>query len=75
MAETHINAFFADVDEKLHIVLVAQGELQAAKDRLEAKKKEVGYVEPETPQAEASSLEEKSVEKTEEKQSVFKKNK
>lgn len=74
MPDTHINAFFADVDEKLHAVLVAQGELEAAKDRLEAKKKEVGYVEPETP-SETSKTEEKPVEQTEEKQSVFKKNK
>ena len=46
MADTHINAFFADVEEKKQAVVLAQGELDAAKARLAAKKKEVGYVEP-----------------------------
>jgi hypothetical protein len=46
---TSINAYFADVDEKQKAVAVAEAELQAAKDRLEAKKEEDGYVEPEVP--------------------------
>lgn len=45
MADTHINAFFADVDDKQKLFERAGSELQAAKDRLEAKKAEVGYVE------------------------------
>lgn len=44
---THINAYFADVDEKQKLVDVANSELEAATARLEVKKKEEGYVEPE----------------------------
>jgi len=47
MAETHINAYFADVDEKQKAFELAAAELQAARDRLEVKKKAVGYVDPE----------------------------
>lgn len=46
MADTHINAYFADVDEAYAKVEAAHGEWEAAKARLETKKKEVGYVEP-----------------------------
>lgn len=42
MADTHINAFFADVQEAEQKVIVAKGELEAVKARLEAKKVEVG---------------------------------
>lgn len=52
MAETHINAYFADVDEKQKAFEYAAAELQAARDRLETKKKEVGYVEPEVDKTE-----------------------
>jgi len=45
MSDTHINAYFGDVDEKQKLVDLANGELEAAKARLEVKKKEVGYVE------------------------------
>lgn len=45
MAETHINAFFAAVDEAEQKVRIAVGEWDTAKARLEVKKKEVGYVE------------------------------
>lgn len=45
MADTHINAYFAEVDEKKQAVVQAKGELEAAEARLEAKKKEVGWVE------------------------------
>lgn len=44
---THINAFFGDVEEKQKAFDAAAAELQAAKDRLELKKKEDGYVEVE----------------------------
>jgi predicted DNA-binding WGR domain protein len=45
MADTHINAFFAEADEAEKKVLAAHAEWEEAKSRLEAKKKEVGYVE------------------------------
>ena len=45
--DTHINAFFADVEEKRKAVVIAQGELQAAEEALETKKQQVGYVDPE----------------------------
>lgn len=66
MSDTHINAYFGAVDEALKKVLAAQGELQAAQDALEAKKKEVGYVEPEEvkePETQATDTEEKSVDR------------
>lgn len=44
---THINAYFADVDEKKAAVAAAKAELDAAKQRLEDKKVEDGFVEPE----------------------------
>lgn len=43
MADTHINAFFADVENARIKAVQAQGELDAAKQRLEAKKAEVDY--------------------------------
>lgn len=46
MSNTHINAFFADVDEKEKLVLAAHAEWEAAKARLEVKKKEVGHEDP-----------------------------
>lgn len=52
MADTHINAYFADVAEHEQKVLEAHAEWEAAKARLETKKKEVGYVEDPTPKAE-----------------------
>lgn len=45
--DTHINAFFADVEEKKKAVVIAQGELQAAEERLALKKQQVGWEEPE----------------------------
>jgi hypothetical protein len=42
---THINAFFADVDEQRQKVLDAHSAWEEAKARLEVKKKEVGYEE------------------------------
>lgn len=48
MADTHINAFFADVDEAQKGFEQAAAALQDARARLEVKKKEVGYVEPKT---------------------------
>lgn len=50
MADTHINAYFADVDTKQTAVAQANAELQAANARLWAKKKEIGWVEPPAPQ-------------------------
>ncbi len=47
MSETHINAYFADVEEKKKAFNQAQAELMAAKDRLEAKKLDVGWKEDE----------------------------
>lgn len=47
MADTHINAYFADVDAAQTAVTQAQGELQAATDRLAAKKKADHWVDPE----------------------------
>ncbi len=46
MADTHINAYFSDVDEAELKLRQAQGELSAAKLRLENKKIEVGWDEP-----------------------------
>lgn len=59
MSDTHINAFFADVDEAEKNVLAAHAEWEAAKARLEVKKQEVGYEEPqkdETPKPKNNSL-------------------
>ena len=47
MSDTHINAFFGDVDEKQKAFEQAAAELHQARERLEVKKKEVGYEEPE----------------------------
>lgn len=47
MADTHLNAFFMDVDEKLSLVRQAQAAYEASIVALEAKKKAVGYVGPE----------------------------
>lgn len=58
MAETHINAFFGDVEAKQQAVVVAQGELEAAKVRLEAKKKEVGYAETQDSEVEDAPVRE-----------------
>lgn len=77
MSDTHINAFFGAVDEALAKVQVAQGELQAAQDRLAVKKKEVGYVESEEVKSEetapAKVAETKAVD--EDKSSLFSKKK
>jgi hypothetical protein len=52
MAETHINSYFADVDAAAAEVRVANGKYQEARARLEAKKKEVDWKEPEpTPES------------------------
>lgn len=57
---THINAYFADVDEAKKKLVSAQGELEAAKARLESKKLEDGYEKPSAePQHNAESSEEK----------------
>lgn len=74
MSDTHINAFFADVDAKLQDVLSAQAEYEAAKERLETKKNEIGWEDPEEVVQEAAKPEEPS--KTEDKESkhhVFRK--
>lgn len=55
---THINAYFADVDEAYAKVEAAHGAWEAAKLRLETKKKEVGYVEPAAPAKETAAKEE-----------------
>ena len=44
---THINAYFMDVEEKQAAFDRASAELDAAEAALEAKKKEVGWVDPE----------------------------
>ncbi len=44
--DTHINAYFADVEAAEANVAKAKSELDTATARLEAKKKEVGYEEP-----------------------------
>jgi len=59
MADTHINAYFAEVDEAEKKVIAAHGEWEAAKTRLEAKKKEVGYEEPSAPVPDELKTEEK----------------
>lgn len=56
MADTHINAFFAAVEEAHKAVLAAHAEWEAAKTRLEAKKKEVGYVETAVKHTEETAL-------------------
>lgn len=63
---THINAYFVDVDEKLEAVRVAQAEYEAARSRLEAKKLEEGWSEPEV--VEEAKTEEKP---KEEKKKIF----
>lgn len=45
MSDTHINAFYADVDEAKAEVEIARGKLEAAEIRLDAKKKELGITE------------------------------
>lgn len=57
MSDTHINAYFADVDDAQKAFERSAAELQAAQDRLEVKKKEVGYVEPEVSKEEVKKLE------------------
>lgn len=47
MPDTHINAYFAEVEDKKHIFNQAQRDLEEAHARLEAKKKEVGWQDPE----------------------------
>mgnify|MGYP001616491386 CR=1 FL=1 len=54
MTDTHINAYFVDVDEAQQRANQANAELGVAKDRLEAKKKEAGFVEVSTPKADDS---------------------
>ena len=53
MAETHINAYYQEVDEKRAAANRAQSELQAAKERLTAKEVELGITPTviETPQS------------------------
>lgn len=46
MNETHINAFYADVETAKQKVQAAQAELQGAEQRLADKKKQTGHVEP-----------------------------
>ncbi len=60
MADTHINAFFAEVEDKQQALAVAQSELKQAKDRLEAKKREVGYEEPVAPESQEQSDEDEN---------------
>ena len=50
MSDTHINAYFVDVDTAKAKVAEAQSELDAAEARLAAKKLEVGFEEPEVSQ-------------------------
>jgi hypothetical protein len=64
MADTHINAYFADVDEAEKKVIAAHAEWEAAKTRLEAKKNEVGYEEPSAPVSNESKPEEEVKEET-----------
>jgi len=67
MPNTHINAFFVDVEEAHERVVAAHAEWEAAKSRLEAKKKEVDYVEPEESKAEVaedSSTEDEKVDES-----------
>jgi len=42
MPDTHINAYYEDVEEAKQKVAVAQGELQAAKQRLAEKERQLG---------------------------------
>jgi len=58
MPDTHINAYFAEVEEKHQKVLDAHADWETAKLRLEAKKKEVGYKESEDTEEEESAEEE-----------------
>lgn len=62
MPDTHINAYFADAEEKLLAVQRAQGEYQAALQRLNVKKQQVGWVDPqpETKPAEPETDQSKS---------------
>lgn len=72
MPDTHINGYFGAVDAALLEVRTAQAKLEAAQIALEAKKKEVGYVEPEEvkPKAPVQTQETESVDI---KTSIFKK--
>ncbi len=55
MSDTHINAYFVDVDEAQQRANQANAALGVAKDHLEAKKKEVGWTESEKIWTEGSS--------------------
>jgi hypothetical protein len=46
MSDTHINAYFEDVEQKKEAVKLAKAELQEAEDRLAVKKQEVDFEEP-----------------------------
>jgi hypothetical protein len=65
MPDTHINAYFADVEEAKREVSNAQAKLGEAEDRLAAKKLEVGYTDPvpkqETEQAADNEWKKKAV--------------
>lgn len=61
MSDTHINAFFMDVDEKQKAFDTAQAELEAAKQRLADKKEQDGFVEPEEEKTEVKESKEEKV--------------
>ena len=73
MSDTHINAYFGDVDEKLKALLAAQADYEAAKQRLEIKKKEVGYEEPKAEETPAPKADEPTEADVEPKKSLFSK--
>ena len=72
MPETHINAYYADVEDKKQAVFRAQGELQAAQDRLREKERQEGI---DTASESAPSEPVKPAQDSQPKQSVFSKKK
>ena len=58
---THINAYFQEVQEKEQAVSQANAELEGAKSRLEAKKREIGFEEPKVQDSSAAPASTKTV--------------
>lgn len=70
---THINAYFADVEQAKLAVTQAEAELKAAEQRLEAKKLEEGYQEEVEPESvpDVPETKEKETETSRERSSLF----
>lgn len=65
MSDTHINAYYGEVEEKKQAVREAEAELQASEHRLADKKRELGIVDK--PSTKSSEKEESAETSAEEK--------